>query len=261
VDDVTSLMREVKQEAGGMLPVRVYRQLHDLARSAGGGTLVEIGTYEGAGTLAMALGAKACGKPFHLFTVDLNDRELDRRSYLGRLHDRFRRFGVDDRITMVVGQTSDLLRQEGLRDIRLLVIDADGRIDRDLALLHERVADDAAVVIDDVDGQVAAWPDGNGWFVDQKHRIASSLAQSFCEAGWLVPAGVTGQTGFFRKGPEPFSADECATRALEAYRELVFTHARPSGSGVRGRAHALVAKHFPRALRLYRKLRRPEEVY
>ena len=140
-----------------------------------------------------------------------------------------------------MGQISDLLRQEDLRDVRLLVIDADGRIDRDLALLHERLADDAAIVIDDVDGQVAAWPDGNGWFVDQKHRIASSLVQSFCEAGWLVPAGVTGQTGFFRKGPEPFAGDECATRALEAYRELVFTHARPSGSDLRGRTHDFTA--------------------
>jgi hypothetical protein len=50
VDDVDRLLGRVKARAHGWMPVPVYRRLYDSAAAAGGGTIVEIGTYRGAAT-------------------------------------------------------------------------------------------------------------------------------------------------------------------------------------------------------------------
>ena len=70
MDDVDRLLGRVKESARGWLPLPVYRRLYDTAAAVGGGDFVEIGTAQGAATIAMALGAKSTGKPFRIHSAD-----------------------------------------------------------------------------------------------------------------------------------------------------------------------------------------------
>ncbi len=160
-----------------MLSVRVYDRLMDLARRSRPAIIVEIGTAHGAATIALAIGARAAGAAFHIYTVDPFSG-FSSRVMFGGVDDNLRivtaalsRFGVTDCVTVVVGTVTDLIARLPSGPIDLLLIDADGRIDRDLAAVYDRLAPDADIVIDDVDGDVYLTRFANRIYCDQKHRL------------------------------------------------------------------------------------------
>src|SRR5688500_5941281 len=225
MDEVDRLLARVKDSARGMLPLPVYRRIHETAAACGGGTIVEIGIAQGAATIAMALGAKRAGRPFRIVTAD--PFAIGTRTNVGSVEDNlelvrrgFVAFGVADAIEIVVGTVDDLVARADPRDISLLMIDADGRIDRELALLHDRLAPACPIIIDDVDGAIYLHRIGRRISVDQKHRITQLLIERFTAEGLLVPQGTSGQTGWFSKGPANRTADDILLLALPAYREL-----------------------------------------
>ena len=57
MDEVDQLLERVRRETHGKLPLNVYRRIYETAARRGG-TFVEIGTAQGAATIAMALGAR-----------------------------------------------------------------------------------------------------------------------------------------------------------------------------------------------------------
>jgi hypothetical protein len=145
MDEVDRLLAQAKQDALGWMPVPVYRRIHDTAAAAGGGTFVEIGTSNGAATIALALGGKAGGKAFRILTVDrfqagkgIPGATVSERAQSVRR--RFERFGVVDSIEIVAGTAADLVERHDPRAIGLLLLDTDGRIERELALLYDRLA-------------------------------------------------------------------------------------------------------------------------
>jgi predicted O-methyltransferase YrrM len=259
-DGLRSLVAQVKSAAAGMLPLSVYQALYRAARDAGGGTFVEIGTAQGAATIVLALGARAGGKPFHIYTVDPFDRGSrlpvgSRADNVALVRSGFEAFGVGGDITIIAGESSDLLKQHDVDDVRLLLLDADGRIDRDLLLLLDRLDRDATVIIDDIDDRVFAYPEGASVRVDQKHRLSHLIAEALCEAGYLSPTRRIAQTGFYRKGKAVFDASDMSELALSAYRQLVELRIERSQIGARARSRELLERRAARALRLYRQLR------
>src|SRR5947209_7406913 len=101
MDQVDRLLAEVRQRAKGWMPLPVYRRLYETAARCGGGNIVEIGTYRGAATVALALGAKTSGKAFRIVTADLLrpgigpvGSTLEART--AELHGTFDAFGVSD---------------------------------------------------------------------------------------------------------------------------------------------------------------------
>ena len=226
MDEVDRLLARVKEQAGGMLPLPVYRRIYETAAACGGGTIVEIGIAQGAATIALALGAKRAGKPFRIVSAD--PFAIDSRRKVGSVEDNldlvrrgFEAFGVADAIEIVVGTVTDLVARADPRDIGLLMIDADGRIDRELALLHDRLAPACPIIIDDVDGAIYLHRLGRSVSVDQKHRISRLLVERFAAEGLIVPQEMVGQTGWYLKGPAVRSADDILLIALPAYRELI----------------------------------------
>ena len=227
MDEIDRLLARVKRKANGWMAVPVYRRLYETAASRGGGNFVEIGTAQGAATIALALGAKSAGRPFRIYTVDQFVRgfypkaaSVEAKHAIARR--TFEAFGVADSIHSIAGTTADLLDAPGLSQIDLLLIDADGRIDRDLALLHPRLAPDCPIIVDDVDDAIYAYRRRRTLVIDQKHRLTHELLRRFVEAGLLEPVASVGLTGWYRPGPEPFSAAAIESLALPAYRELVF---------------------------------------
>jgi predicted O-methyltransferase YrrM len=257
MDEIDRLLARVKDDCFGMLPLAVYRRIYETAAKRDGGTFVEIGTSQGAATIAMALGARAAGKPFRIYSVDefiVGSRPHGRspEEKLGVVRRGCEAFGVADAIDTVIGSSADLA---ALPAIDLLLIDADGRIDRDFALLHGRLAADAVVIVDDIDPATYVGLRQGRLSFDQKHRATHLLLERFVAAGLLVADAPSGQTGWYRKGPVPLSPGEIELLALPAYRELVFATLEVSAVGLKWWAWRLVTARAPWLGRGWRRLR------
>lgn len=262
MDEIDRLLARVQHAAHGKLTPEVYRRLYESAAASGGGTFVEIGTSQGAATLAMALGAKAAGIDYRIVTVDAHfvgsrpraKSESEKKTIVRR---GFEAFGVSDRIDLVIGTTEEMLAIADPSDIALVLIDADGRIDRDLAALWDRMRAGCVVAIDDVDGEIYLELRGRRVRVDQKHRITRSLLEKFVSAGLLVPQGSIGQTAWFRKGDSTSGAAEIERLALPAYRALVYAEIGAEAFSLKRGLYGLAASRAPWLVRAWRKIRRP----
>jgi predicted O-methyltransferase YrrM len=260
MDDVDRLLSRVKEETRGMLPARVYRRIYETAALCAGGAIVEIGTAQGAATIAIALGAKAGGKPFRIWTADpfrgSSRTELPAvEDNVARVRRGFEAFGVADRIEIVVGTAADIVSSADPRNIGLLMIDADGRIDRDFSLLHGRLAAGCPIVIDDIDDRIYVHRSGSLLVVDQKHRLSHQLTERFVAEGLLVRQGKIGQTGWFARGATDLSGAQIERIALPAYRELVKAVIGPDQIGLKRRFRRFAADRAPGLVRAWRRFR------
>ncbi|MGZ8997872.1 MAG: class I SAM-dependent methyltransferase [Allosphingosinicella sp.] len=259
MDEIDRILTRVRDSCFGMLPLAVYRRIYETA-AARHGTFVEIGTSQGAATIAMALGAKAAGKPFRIYSVDnfiMGSRPKGGSpgEKLAIVRRGYEAFGVAGSIENIVGTSADLPGPEKLPGIDLLLIDADGRIDRDLALLHERLSPDCPVIVDDVDDAAHFVMLVGRLTFDQKHRATHLLLERFLEAGLLVADPPSGQTGWYRKGKAVSSPDEIERLALPAYRELVYAPVKSAGVGLKWAAWRLVTARAPWLGRAWRRVR------
>jgi predicted O-methyltransferase YrrM len=225
VDDVDALLGRVKKEAHGLMPAATYRRIYETAARAGGGTIVEIGTYRGAATLALALGARAAGAPYRIVTADLlrpgigpAGAGIEQR--IAELCATFACFGVEDKIRFVHGGSPELVAAADPERIDLLLLDGGGRLDIDLAALWERLAPRCPIVIDDIDGRTRVHLRWGEAIVDQKHRLSKLLTDRLVEAGLLVAESESLGTGWYRKGEADGGVGSIERLAIPAYREL-----------------------------------------
>ena len=244
--------------ANGMLPTDVYEKLFDLARHSDGGTFVEIGTAHGAASIALALGAIEAKKPFHIYTVDPFHGKYSSRSKFGSVQynvafvqSQFRKFGVDQYITIIAGDSGDLVGQNVIENVNILLLDADGRIDRDLGLLFEKLSPGCEIIIDDIDDAVYMRKANGFWLVDQKQRLVYLLTNMLSSKGILRNMSILHLTGFFEKGAIKVSGEEIERIALPVYRDLVSAESRPVPA--HQRAMDWTAYNIPFVRRAYRK--------
>ncbi|WP_164103342.1 class I SAM-dependent methyltransferase [Candidatus Laterigemmans baculatus] len=224
-------MRILVRTANGMLSREVYDALFDTAKVFGGGQIVEVGTAHGAATIALGLGAAAAGTAADILTVDKMGGEFSTRRRYGTPEQNseialrnFQAAKLESRVELFVGGLEDLELARGVPEsIDLLMLDADGRIDRDLLILYPKIAADAPIIIDDCDENVffGETPEGT-LYLDLKHSITAKLIRTFCDGQFLLLDRTVKDTAFCRKGPRKYDPEEMAERTLEAYRELVF---------------------------------------
>lgn len=264
MDAIDRQLEAAAKDAHGLMTGAVYRRLYDSAAACGGGTIVEIGTFRGAATLALALGAQAAGVPFRLLTADLlrpgvgaEGPTLEAR--IAELSNRFERFGVSQAVRFVHGNSADILASSDPRDVTLLLLDGGGRIEQDLACLWERMAPGCVIVIDDVDDLTIV---RRGWrvaFIDQKHRLSKALAERFTELGLLVPIGRVGITAWYRKGEAAVTAADIERLALPAYHALVKTAVPARDFGLARALLRAIARKMPGLARAWRRVRAGNE--
>lgn len=248
------------------MPAATYRRIYETAARAGGGTIVEIGTYRGAATLALALGAKSAGRPFRLLTADLlrpgiGPAGAGVEERIAGLRATFAGFGVGDRIEFIHGGSEELVAAADPERIDLLLLDGGGRLDLDLAILWDLLAPGCPVVIDDIDGRTRVHLGWGEAIVDQKHRLSRLLTDRFVEAGLLVAESETLGTGWYRKGRAEGGAGRIERLALPAYRELTKVTV---DAGLFNPVRALLrgaARRTPRLAAAWRRFRpaRPED--
>lgn len=218
--------------ANGMLPMPVYREIYRVAAGVAGGNFVEIGTAHGAATIAAALGAGLRERDFTVWSVDqLGGRFSSRRAFGSPkdnaqiIADNFRSANVIQSVRLFVGSSEEFFSsQECPDEIDFLLLDADGRLDRDLAFCLSKMAPGSPIVIDDVDDGIYLSRDHDGLpYIDLKHRISSLLLSAYENEGLLRVTTRLENTAFCERGEALFDPGRFAEISTGCYRELVFS--------------------------------------
>lgn len=217
---------QLKKQTNGMLPAGVYRAIYETAQAVQSGDIVEIGTAHGAATIALARGLKT-GK---VITVDKikggsRDEFGDLPTNIKIIQDNFAAFGVAQSIEFHVGSSVDIA--SGLpKDIKigLLMLDADGAIDRDFRLLYDHVIPGAPIIIDDYQpGFVRFYNEGKTIRMDQKRRLTALLVDYFVDNSYLQPQRVVENTWFGTKPAHAPSITQLNEEEIyDLYRKLIF---------------------------------------
>ena len=225
------VFNEIVRRCHGMLPPAVYRKIYEFGEA--GGLIVEVGTALGAGTTALALGLRASGRPGRVVTFDPMTggpmRQVsDPSARAGLIRSNLQHFSVAD----LVEVNTDTL-QAGVgslgngEPISVLMIDADGRIDRDLLTAAPGLRRGTKLIIDDIGDELRLTErTGSRLKVDQKMRLAYLLLAKFKRLG-IISDGMLIKETYFGEVLES-EPDIPLDYVLEAYRELVFgyTHWR-----------------------------------
>lgn len=218
--------------ANGMLPDNVYEELWRTSCHVKGETYIEIGTAHGTATIALALGAKDSGYSVKIYTIDSMGGKFSSRSKYGSpqdnrkiAEDNFKFAGIDDCIDLFLGTTDEFIKSDReISNISLLMLDADGRIDRDIAHFYESLQTEAVIIIDDTDNNVYISKSLSGFsFVDLKHKITSLLLEAFVAENYLILDQKVYATAFCRKGNKKMEYDKFWDLTISCYRELVFS--------------------------------------
>jgi len=202
-DSVRSELAAVKRECNGMLSLDVYVAIYWTARSEAGGTFVEIGTAHGASAIALALGLRDSGYEGRVYTGDRLSGG-SRAKYGGVEENRriidenLKRFDVQDIVELCVGEPHEIVSiVPNNEKITLLMLDADGRIDRDFELFHYRMENGAPVIIDDVLDLMRAREKADGnWVVDLKMKLSNELVSVLEDEGVVEEKKTIGHTYF-----------------------------------------------------------------
>jgi hypothetical protein len=230
IEDLTVALEGID----ALLPFAVYEKLFTVVAAEKPEHILEIGTAHGGATIAMALGAKSVGYECAINTVDLLQATPDIPSSRNRWGDvnaneaivrkNFEAAGVADNINFFVGRSDEFAAAKTLtQKIDMLVLDADGRIDRDLLLFCRLLKDNAVVVIDDVGGGTKLSGVGEQKFIDLKHTITENLLSALTEKGFLREEQRVGITVFCRAvEPQKWDLEKLTRIALTAYRDIVF---------------------------------------
>jgi predicted O-methyltransferase YrrM len=223
-------LQQLTQKANGMLPLDVYQEIYLTTAAHRPRTILEIGTAHGAATIAIGLAAQTKHSDFKIWTVDKLGGRFSSRSVYGSVETNraivnanLASAGLSERVQLFVGDSDDFAGQSFCPlQIDLLMLDADGRIDRDLFNFYPRLAVDAPVIIDDADDSI--WLSRNHErvpFIDNKHRVTELLLSGFCDAGFLVIEKRIGCTAFCRKTDKVYDEVMFSKIALAAYRQIV----------------------------------------
>lgn len=220
---------QLTEAANGMLPQEVYREIFHTAAKHRPTNIVEVGTAHGAATIALGLGAASSKTEFKIWTIDRLGGLFSSRSAFGSpaeneiiVKKNIRLSGLEDKVCLFVGSPDEFIASDQCPpQIDLLMLDADGRIDRDLIHFYPRLVAGAPIIVDDVDRGVFLSRSQSGTpFIDCKHRITALLLEHFERADYVRMIDRVGNTAFCERSAKPFNLEEFKSIALNAYREL-----------------------------------------
>lgn len=220
----------IRRVCHGMMRAEVYQAVYEAAVRSPGDVFLEVGAGHGAATVCLALAMRSRGRSGVVYSFDKFEGG-SRKAYgdasqnLAAMHASLEHFGVDDLVRVVPGDvstTAEAVPAEA--PIALLMLDCDGRIDRDLGVFLDRVVPGGAVIIDDCADRVRATPKPGGVRIDQKHRLTWLLANSAEHHGLIQRREVVNQT-WFGSATGRRVANWPAEAVLDCYRQLVFATA------------------------------------
>lgn len=211
---------DIRRQCDGMLRPEVYEAIYETARRTPDGEFVEVGTAHGAGTICLALAMRA-GHTFDRFTPGNRTRYKTDNEAIARAN--LDRFGVAPRVAVYAGDVAETLPLVDCKNIALLFLDCDGRIDRDIFACGDRLKPGASVIIDDCADRVRVKDRGGGNArIDMKHRATWLLTRALVDEGFLTFERMVNQTWFGTWAGKAIGHWPAAS-IIGAYRQLVFS--------------------------------------
>lgn len=144
-----------------MLHLDVLLLIYHFAKTCAG-QILEIGAFLGGATMAAALGGRDSGGQKAIVTIEpggrLEHRRLGTKNILRDLERSLAKQRVSEMVTLIKGYSfepatiSAVQQKLSSEQIGLLVIDADGAVQRDINCYAELLADGCWLVIDDYAG-------------------------------------------------------------------------------------------------------------
>ncbi len=141
-----------------MLGIDAIVMLYHFAKVCSG-DILEIGSYIGGATIAMAMGVRDSGAQKKIISIERGCRvehpRVGTQDSFKDLKRNLKRFGFADQVTLINGRSFDpqtvaAVRQMcGPRQIGLFVFDADANVRRDIDCYADRFADRCWMAIDD----------------------------------------------------------------------------------------------------------------
>jgi predicted O-methyltransferase YrrM len=141
-----------------MLHIDVLLLIYYFAKTTGG-SILEIGSYLGGGTIAAAWGVRASGRSRSIVSIEVGGAcehpRLPTKNILKDLKKNLAKHGVFDRITLLEGLSRDtqvaaaVNQKLASSSVDLLIIDADGDIKGAIDLYGHLLSPDCWLVIDD----------------------------------------------------------------------------------------------------------------
>lgn len=195
------IFTEIRKTCKGQLRPNVYREIYETTLAAPAGDVLEIGTAHGAATVVIARAMRDSGRGNRVYTVG----KPGVGSHIGdpkALQTRFERYGVDGLTTAIIAEASEAIGNLPADiAIGLLMLDADGRIDRDFDSFFNKVVRGAPIIIDDYEDRVSMklGRRGRALGIGLKSRLTFALANYFRDCGYLEDFRVVNQTLFCRK--------------------------------------------------------------
>lgn len=246
----------VRDRCNGMLSAAVYSRIYEFARLAPKGSFVEVGTAHGAATVTLASALSDTKSDHQVYSFEKiigGSREefggIEENKKI--IRDNIEAFGLGDVIRLTFGDVSSehrVVPEE--EEISLLMLDTDGRIDRDFALFFDRLAPEARIIIDDVSPDVRVkWRkksiEVHDLRIDQKHRITHLLVEKFQHHGLIK--GETHESTFFGVKQPGSQYASVSNEIIGCYHELVFADARYYAvpGGIVGAVKRLIARFLP----------------
>lgn len=174
-----------------MLHLDVLVLIYHLAKICAGHVL-EIGAFVGGATIAAAFGIRDSGTRKTLLAIEpggsVKHETLGTSNILRDLERNLARQGVSELVTLIKGcsfepaTVSAVQRSLGSAEIGLVIIDADGEVQRDINCYSDKLADKCWVVIDDYHGTAA------------NSKVGSTRVQidALVATGSLAPLGFYG---------------------------------------------------------------------
>jgi predicted O-methyltransferase YrrM len=223
----------VKKKANGMLSIDVYQEMYHLAQKVEQNTtILEIGTAHGAGTISLALGSQGKNRIASIDKITGGSRDkfgtLEENKVI--IKNNFKYFGVEKVIDFYIGTSTEIaphLPEE--LTISMLVIDADGAIDRDFELFYNKLLPGSTIVIDDYSNYVRIKKDKKITRIDQKFRLTHMLV-SFMEQASLLKKNKVIDSTYFGIKPQNQKDDVNFSQYdfRPVYRNLTFANTQSS---------------------------------
>lgn len=228
---------ELQHVTNGMLAPAVYERIYEAAKAApiDGCDMVEVGAAHGAATIAIASALQGHGSvEGRLFSFERAEGG-SRARYGGKaenvriLKDNLARYDVGPVVQLLIGDVQELYpKAGGDGSLALLMLDADGAIDRDFRLFYNRLSPGSPIIIDDCQEWVKLKRRGGRTVsIDLKHVLTHELVTLYVSEG-LLEEDETRQGTFFGRKPNSVTdpIDFTQLDTVAAYRALIFTEGK-----------------------------------
>jgi hypothetical protein len=201
---------KLRNTADGMLPAIVYQRLYEYACDVPlACDVIEIGAGSGAGTVALAWGLLERAGDARVIAVDrcFGGSRLRFGGFhenLTRLRATLNEHGVTDRVRLLPIELNEcsytqVLGKIARRRVGLVVLDADGRLDRDLLRLWPYLSDGSHIVVDDCIERAAYRPVSAAYPVGgAKFTLTARIVNYLIKEGLLEIVEAIGKTFFLR---------------------------------------------------------------